>query len=209
MKYVVVGAGDYALNIVDFFNIKDQVIYFYDNPREPNELRMGKPVIKNGQFTIPNSFLVHFNGVGDPRHKRELIESLINANWKVMVHPKSQVSESVVLNKGVVVLPFAVVERDVILGRHVIVDILTCVGHDSIIGDYCTVTPQVFIGASVTIGNGVFLGAGCKILPDLTVGDGSFIGAGALITKDVEPNSVMVGSPAKCRKTLEEWKVDV
>ena len=34
-------------------------------------------------------------------------------------------------------------------------------------------------------------------MPGVTIGKGAVIGAGSVVTKDVEPNSIVVGSPAK------------
>jgi carbonic anhydrase/acetyltransferase-like protein (isoleucine patch superfamily) len=34
-------------------------------------------------------------------------------------------------------------------------------------------------------------------MPGIRVGDGSIVGAGSVVTKDVPPNSIVVGNPAK------------
>jgi len=47
------------------------------------------------------------------------------------------------------------------------------------------------------IGNDVWLGHGALILSGVTIGDGAVIGARAVVSKDVEPYSVVVGSPLK------------
>lgn len=49
----------------------------------------------------------------------------------------------------------------------------------------------------VTIGNCVWIGAGAIILPGVTIGDGAVIGAGSVVTKDVPPNTVVAGNPAR------------
>ncbi|MBN3034343.1 MAG: CatB-related O-acetyltransferase [Bacteroidales bacterium] len=46
------------------------------------------------------------------------------------------------------------------------------------------------------IGNDVWIGTGAVILAGVRVGDGAVIGANALVTKDVEPYSIVIGSPA-------------
>ncbi len=46
------------------------------------------------------------------------------------------------------------------------------------------------------IGNDVWIGANVTILAGVTVGDGAVIGANALVTKDVEPYSIVNGTPA-------------
>lgn len=48
-----------------------------------------------------------------------------------------------------------------------------------------------------TIGDRVFLGVGAKVIGKVTVGNDSAIGVSALVTKDVPPNSVVAGIPAK------------
>ncbi|MGL4484736.1 MAG: CatB-related O-acetyltransferase [Anaerovoracaceae bacterium] len=47
------------------------------------------------------------------------------------------------------------------------------------------------------IGNDVWIASGVNILRKVKIGDGAVIGAGALVTKDVEPYSIVIGSPAK------------
>ena len=38
----------------------------------------------------------------------------------------------------------------------------------------------------------------------MTIGKNSIIGAGAVVTKDVPPNSIFAGNPAKLVKTLDD-----
>ena len=50
------------------------------------------------------------------------------------------------------------------------------------------------------IGNDVWIGNGAIVLRGINVGDGAVIGAGAVVTKDVEPYTIVVGTPAKVLK---------
>ncbi|MFF0303923.1 sugar O-acetyltransferase [Streptomyces sp. NPDC004562] len=54
----------------------------------------------------------------------------------------------------------------------------------------------------IVIGDNVWLGGGAIVLPGVTIGDNSVIGAGAVVTKDVPPNVVAVGNPARPVRTL-------
>lgn len=54
----------------------------------------------------------------------------------------------------------------------------------------------------ITIGDNVWIGGGAVVLPGVTIGDNSVIGAGSVVTKDVPPNVVAVGSPARLVRTL-------
>ncbi|MDP1645537.1 MAG: acyltransferase [Thiobacillus sp.] len=49
----------------------------------------------------------------------------------------------------------------------------------------------------LVIGNGCWIGNGARIVGPLSVGDNVIIGAGSVVIKDVPPNSIIAGVPAK------------
>ncbi len=63
--------------------------------------------------------------------------------------------------------------------------------------NYTTVTFKRFSGCGVN----------CSILPGVTVGEGAVIGAGSVLTKDAEPWTVYVGSPARPVKVRKREKI--
>ena len=54
----------------------------------------------------------------------------------------------------------------------------------------------------VVIKRNAWIGAGAIIMPGVTVGENSVVAAGAVVSKDVPPNTVVAGVPAKVIKTL-------
>lgn len=60
------------------------------------------------------------------------------------------------------------------------------------------------IPAPIVIGENVWIGAHATITGGVTIGDNSIVAAGSVVTKDIPPNVVMGGVPAKIIKTLEE-----
>lgn len=50
---------------------------------------------------------------------------------------------------------------------------------------------------NVYVGNNVWVGAHAQILGGVKIGDNAIIGAGAVVTKDVAPNTIVAGNPAK------------
>ena len=87
------------------------------------------------------------------------------------------------------------------------------------VGNYCCFGPDIHIGGMqhsywwysmspilsdeckspdrTIIGNDVWLGAGCIIKQGVKIGDGAVVGANSFVNKDIEPFSIVVGSPAK------------
>lgn len=63
------------------------------------------------------------------------------------------------------------------------------------IGHAIPISGNVF--APVNIDKDVWIGANCIITPGVTIGEGAIIAAGSVVTKDVLPNAIVGGVPAK------------
>ena len=55
----------------------------------------------------------------------------------------------------------------------------------------------------IIIGNRVWIGSGAVITQGVRIGDGAVIAAGAIVNRDVAPNTVVGGVPARLLKTIE------
>lgn len=121
------------------------------------------------------------------------------------------------------VLPGARIGRDCNICDHVFIENDVTLGDRVTVKcgvqlwDGLEVEDDVFIGPNATFANdkfprskhypaefvkthirkGASVGAGAIILPGVTVGRGAMVGAGAVVTRDVPPNAVVVGNPAR------------
>ena len=59
------------------------------------------------------------------------------------------------------------------------------------------------VTGNITVGDGAWIGADATILPGISIGGGSVVGAGSVVTKNVEPNVVVAGNPARVLKRFE------
>lgn len=60
----------------------------------------------------------------------------------------------------------------------------------------------------ITVEDNVWIGGSATILGGVTIGKNAIVGAGAVVTKDVEPNTIVVGNPARVLRkiTVEDSK---
>src|ERR1022692_1161523 len=54
------------------------------------------------------------------------------------------------------------------------------------------------------IKKGSSLGSGATILSGITIGENAIVGAGSVVTKDVPPNSIVAGNPARVLRYIEQ-----
>ena len=53
---------------------------------------------------------------------------------------------------------------------------------------------------------GASIGSGATILANLTIGEGALVGAGSVVTKDVPPETIVAGNPARIIRRLKKEK---
>jgi acetyltransferase-like isoleucine patch superfamily enzyme len=51
---------------------------------------------------------------------------------------------------------------------------------------------------------GASIGSGATILSNVTIGENAIVGAGSVVTKDVPPNAIVAGNPARVKRTIEQ-----
>jgi acetyltransferase-like isoleucine patch superfamily enzyme len=126
------------------------------------------------------------------------------------------------------ILPGAVIGEDCNVCDHVFIENDVIVGDRVTIKcgvqlwDGIRLEDDVFVGPNATFTNdsfprskqypesfertivrrGASIGANATILSGVTIGAGAMVGAGAVVTKDVPPNVVVVGNPARVTRSL-------
>lgn len=132
------------------------------------------------------------------------------------IEPGAMIREHVEIGKNAVIMMGAVINIGAKIGEGTMIDMNAVVGSRAIIGK------NVHIGAGsviagvleppgktpVIIENKAFIGANAVILEGIRIGEGAVVAAGAVVTKDVLPNQVVAGVPAKVIKSTDSLDAD-
>ena len=101
------------------------------------------------------------------------------------------------IGKGNLLMPYSVVNAFATIGDHCIINTSAVVEHDCTVGSFCHVSVKSVMTGACSIGDGVFLGAGSTMRDGRSVGEWTTVGCGSAVVKNLEPNAVYVGCPAK------------
>jgi acetyltransferase-like isoleucine patch superfamily enzyme len=143
------------------------------------------------------------------------------------------VSEKAKLGKNVRIWHFAYVGDNTEIGDNVKIGSLAHIDYNVKIGENTMIEGLVYIPPLSRIGKNVFIGPAAALTNDpyppskkmigvviedgaiigsravikagVTVGENSVVAMGAVVTKDVPPNTVVMGTPAKAKYSREEY----
>lgn len=144
--------------------------------------------------------------LGPTTPTRQVLAALLQQRFALsftkLIHPTAYVSPLATLGEGVFIGAKSVIGPGAVLADHVFVNRSVTVGHDTHIGAFSRLQPGCNLGGLSRIGARVTVAIGATLLERLVVADDAFIGAGAVVIGDVEAGVLMLGVPAKFKKTL-------
>ncbi len=132
------------------------------------------------------------------------------------IEPGAIIRDRVSIGKNAVIMMGAVINIGAEIGENTMIDM------NAVVGARGTIGKNVHVGAGsviagvleppsktpVIIEDNVMIGANAVILEGVKVGMGAVVAAGAVVTKDVEPNTVVAGTPARVIKNKDDKTSD-
>jgi sugar O-acyltransferase (sialic acid O-acetyltransferase NeuD family) len=143
---------------------------------------------------------------GNTRSRRDIDARLRRSGvgFATVVHPSTSVAEGTSVGDGSVLLAHVVATAPIVIGRHVVVMPQVVFTHDDVIGDFTTFGAGVRLAGGVAVETGAYVGAGALVREGITIGSGSLVGMGAVVTRDVPPEEVWVGNPARLLRRIDD-----
>jgi len=130
--------------------------------------------------------------------------AVIGGNGEIRGVSQSEFKGSVTIGDNNVISELVTIQRpfdktETKIGNNNIIMAHAHIGHDAQIGDDCEICTGTIIGGYSIVCNGAKLKLGVTVRNRKKIGAGALVGLGSVVVKDIEPNIIVVGNPAKSK----------
>lgn len=132
--------------------------------------------------------------------------------FNARIEPGAIIRDQVEIGDNAVIMMGAVINIGAEVGEGSMIDMGAILGGRALVGKHCHIGAGTVLAGvveppsaqPVTIEDDVLIGANAVVLEGVKVGKGAIVAAGAVVTKDVEPYTVVAGTPARKIKDVKD-----
>jgi len=132
--------------------------------------------------------------------------------YNCRIEPGAIIRDMVEIGDHCVIMMGAVLNIGAVIGERTMIDMNVVVGGRAIVGKNChigagTVLAGVIEPPSadpVIVEDDVLIGANAVVLEGVKIGKGAVVAAGSIVVRNVEPNTVVAGVPARFLKKVDD-----
>ena len=195
-KLIIFGANKHSKIVKDMAEVCGYEVAGFISSDGKNQY-LGHPVYSSVEEIENPTDFCFFIARGDNLLRKSIFESHPNLEYPNIIHPTSIISKYSKIGTGNLLMPYSVVNAFATIGDQCIINTSAVVEHDCTVGNFCHVSVKSVMTGACSIGDGVFLGAGATMRDGTAVGEWTTVGCGAAVVKNLDPNAVYVGCPAK------------
>ena len=157
-------------------------------PERVGGMLNGYPLFDAGALdAYPNAAIAEFGWRGAVAMERRA----------TLVDPSAFVSRTAQVGPGCILYPNCFVGLNAVLGARVFCLSGAIINDDDCLEDGVVLCSGATLAGGVYVEADSYLGQGCQVRQNLRIGRRSLVGMGAVVVKDVLPESVVVGNPAR------------
>lgn len=132
------------------------------------------------------------------------------------IEPGAIIREKVEIGNNAVIMMGAVINIGAVIGDETMIDMGVVLGGRAIVGRRCHIGAGAVLAGvvepasaePVVVEDDVLIGANAVVIEGCRIGKGAVVAAGAVVTKDVAPNTVVAGVPARVLKIKDSKTAD-
>ncbi len=133
----------------------------------------------------------------------------VQTGHNILIREGSIIGEKSIIGSSTQLDGMVKIGRNVVIQSSAYLPHLTIVEDDVFIGPKVCMTNDPYPYSSrligVTIAKGAIVGANSCMVPGVRVGENAIVAAGSVVTRDVSPNTIVAGNPARFHGTREEY----
>lgn len=205
---VLLGAGGHARVVIDALRAADgpAIHGILDNDAKLWETNLDGVPVLGGDMLLPDMVADGIEGfavaVGMTRPgplRRQLFDAAVKAGLTAVTvcHPSAIVSPRATLEDGCQLFAGAIVNPGAVVAANAIINSGAIIEHDCHIGAHVHVATGATLGGNVAVAPGAHIGLGATVRQGIRIGGDALVGAGAMVIGNVDPNTTVIGIPAR------------
>lgn len=204
-KVALYGADGFGREVLQFVKRQKnwKSIVFVDDNLSKQGQRLDGIAVVSFEDALREGFSFAV-AIADPAIRQKLVNKikLGGGTLQTLIADSALISDTAVIGEGAIISDNVIITANCMIGVSFHANIFSYVAHDCVVGDYVTLAPRVSCNGRVTIGDHAYIGTSAVIKQGshsnpTRIGERAIVGMGAVVTKNVEPQTVVVGNPAR------------